>query len=1371
MSWKKHFTVYNNTNQKSSRKSKGSVEGYNTRFQSWLPEVYSGMPNRIERYMQYDQMDMDVEINMALDTIAEFSTQIDDETELPFTIKYKKEPTDTETKVLNNALTQWCNINEWDRRIFKTFRNVIKYGDQPFIRDPETWELMYVNPQDVTGVVINESEGKNPAQYILRNLDLNLQDKTATTPIAVNRNAGSTTQSPFSSARTGASTSYNTNVTSLNTTQEEFNVDSSNVIHVALSEGMDANYPFGSSILDSVFKTYKQKELLEDSLIIYRVQRAPERRVFYIDTGDMPPHRATAFLEQMKMEVHQKRIPNKTGGGSSIMDAQYNPMCLTLDTKIPLLDGRTLELNELISEYQNGKENWAYSCDPETGKIVPGVITWAGVTRKNAEVVKLTFDNGKTLTVTPDHKIPVFGKGFVEAQNLTPEDSLISFETRGEKLPSSNNDTTYTQVFDHEEKEWKFVHRLVAGYFRKLNQHQEFTYILEGNKNVVHHKDFNRYNNDPRNLQWMNAEDHFKFHGDTNFWNSVTPEEADRVKNKIRKTLQDRWNNLSNDQREKELNKILDTQMKAVWLRQNDPVYKENYRKNIGESRLKFLEKNSNFVKDGWYKGTKTYQENYLNQNKNYSFRMIQIIAETVKKYNSNKKETIHLLSNNQEFLNEIEINNPSDDPKKNCKIIYDKVTNTTLDKTLWHFGYKGWKDFKEKLNVFNHRLVKIEYLNNSQDTGTITIDGNERWHDYHTFATDSGIFVKNSILEDYFFSQTCLSLGTNIPLLDGRELPLSEIIDEYHQGKENWVYGLSDKTHELEAAKITWAGITRKNAKVLKVVLDNGESVIATPDHRFITRDGKEVEAKDLDIGDSLMPLTLMKGYSGPNQNNKKYMRYVSNNDGKRKFVHSTIANKPIGKDTQVHHKDFDSFNNNPSNLQIMKTEDHIQLHKEIGTYSLTTMWKDPEGRKKLIAGMRKMYDNADEEFMKKISERNRKNTISYWNNLDEDIKNKKIEAIKDLQKYVSDKKRINYDINMFNAMVECFDNGYTSVKTLSKELRTYQKFIDAYNNANPYIIRDKQHKEKLCVTDTTLNKIVNVVGYRTFGNWKEEYTNIPKFSNKKISRQNHKIVDIIELEDTIDTGDITIESDSDSHWFGLSSGIYVHNSEGRGSKVEVLPGGQSLGEIEDLLFFSDKLMRGLRVPNSYMPQQSSNDSGMNFTDGRVGTAFIQEFRFNKYCLRLQNTIQPVFDREFKRFMKNRGFNIDSSMFELQFPEPQSFSDYRQIELDSAKAGVFAQLEGVDYLSRRFILKKYLGLSDSEILENERLYQEENPEISGSAAEPGMEDIGLRGGDDFDEDIDLDDFDDDGIGDEEGLDSPISGAEGAEDPPEQGQT
>jgi len=66
------------------------------------------------------------------------------------------------------------------------------------------------------------------------------------------------------------------------TDDSEFTVDAEHVVHLSLSEGLDNNYPFGNSLLETIFKVYKQKELLEDAIIIYRVQRAPERRVFYV---------------------------------------------------------------------------------------------------------------------------------------------------------------------------------------------------------------------------------------------------------------------------------------------------------------------------------------------------------------------------------------------------------------------------------------------------------------------------------------------------------------------------------------------------------------------------------------------------------------------------------------------------------------------------------------------------------------------------------------------------------------------------------------------------------------------------------------------------------------------------------------------------------------------------------------------------------------------------------------------------------------------------------------------------------------------------------------------------------------------------------
>lgn len=331
MSWKKHFTVYQGREVKSKGRNNNGSSGSTSRFQSWLPEVYSGMPNRVERYMQYDQMDMDSEINAALDTIAEFSTQFDDETGVPFHVVYKSDPSESESKILEQALRQWCNLNDWDRRMFKTFRNVIKYGDQPFIRDPETWELLYVNPQDVLKVVVNESEGKKPEQYIVKNLDLNMQNKTATEPLEHNNafSGGSTTGAFASMEGRSYGATSNSNGTGME--QQEYAVNSEHVMHVAMTEGMDQNWPFGTSILDPIFKTYKQKELLEDAIIIYRVQRAPERRVFYVDVGNMPPHKAMGFVERVKNEIHQRRIPNKTGGGQNVMDAQYNPLSIMED--------------------------------------------------------------------------------------------------------------------------------------------------------------------------------------------------------------------------------------------------------------------------------------------------------------------------------------------------------------------------------------------------------------------------------------------------------------------------------------------------------------------------------------------------------------------------------------------------------------------------------------------------------------------------------------------------------------------------------------------------------------------------------------------------------------------------------------------------------------------------------------------------------------------------------------------------------------------------------------------------------------------------------------------------------------------------------
>jgi hypothetical protein len=313
-------------------------------YASRLPEVYSGHPNRVERYNQYENMDMDSEVNACLDIIAEFATQLNEDNSTPFEVNYNEDPTDNEVEILRKQLKQWVKLNKLDQRIFKLFRNTIKYGDQVFVRDPETFEMYWVDMSKVARVIVNESEGKRPEQYVIRDINPNFQNMTV---------AAKTTTDYMTNPITG-SISGNSNYTMPNggmgggtgnsrfmTAMNETCLDAKHVVHLSLNEGLDTFWPFGKSILENIWKVFKQKELLEDSILIYRVQRAPERRIFKIDVGNMPSHLAMQFVERVKNEMHQRRIPTVTGGGANMMDASYNPLSIVEDYFFPQgQDGR-----------------------------------------------------------------------------------------------------------------------------------------------------------------------------------------------------------------------------------------------------------------------------------------------------------------------------------------------------------------------------------------------------------------------------------------------------------------------------------------------------------------------------------------------------------------------------------------------------------------------------------------------------------------------------------------------------------------------------------------------------------------------------------------------------------------------------------------------------------------------------------------------------------------------------------------------------------------------------------------------------------------------------------------------------------------------
>jgi len=404
MTWKRHFQQVSKnkklqaviTNQRS-----GTYPTANTgnNFSSYLPEVYAGHPQRQERYAQYDVMDQDPEVNAALDTISDFSTRkSDDGTDQLFQINYTKTPSDPEVEILRSVLNQWCNVQNMKARLWRIFRNTLKYGDQFFIRDPETLVLHYVENSKVEKIIVDESKGKVPEFYVIRDIDLNLVEKVATKQDDYGNNIQGTGTASLKQSHqtTGQGQSFHKSGGRFDNTQNTHHVEAAHVVHFSLSEGLDANWPFGTSILEPIFKVYKQKELLEDSIVIYRVQRAPERRVFYVDVGGIPVHKSQAYLDKVKMEIHQRRIPTRTGGGNNIADAAYNPLSIMEDYFFAqTADGRGSRVETLP-----GGENLGQIDDLKyfNNKMIRGLRVPSSYLPTGPEDGQATFNDGRVGT-------------------------------------------------------------------------------------------------------------------------------------------------------------------------------------------------------------------------------------------------------------------------------------------------------------------------------------------------------------------------------------------------------------------------------------------------------------------------------------------------------------------------------------------------------------------------------------------------------------------------------------------------------------------------------------------------------------------------------------------------------------------------------------------------------------------------------------------------------------------------------------------------------------------------------------------------------------------------------------------------------------
>ncbi|MBU4502766.1 MAG: DNA topoisomerase (ATP-hydrolyzing) subunit B [Nanoarchaeota archaeon] len=118
-----------------------------------------------------------------------------------------------------------------------------------------------------------------------------------------------------------------------------------------------------------------------------------------------------------------------------------------------------------------------------------------------------------------------------------------------------------------------------------------------------------------------------------------------------------------------------------------------------------------------------------------------------------------------------------------------------------------------------------------------------------------------------------CFSGDTKVALTDGRNLSFKELVKEYKKGKKNYGYTvLADGNIGIE--EIKYPRVTKRNVEVIKVILDNDEEIICTPDHRFMLREGIFRKASELLNEDSLMPLRRKLSEKNYNHKIKKIVK-----------------------------------------------------------------------------------------------------------------------------------------------------------------------------------------------------------------------------------------------------------------------------------------------------------------------------------------------------------------------------------------------------------------------------------------------------------------------------------------------------------------
>jgi len=238
-----------------------------------------GSFDRMSRYSDFSEMEATPEIGSALDIYAEETCSSDDRGKVLHIYSENNRIQEILEELFYDVLNVDFNLTMW-------IRNLVKYGDF-FIFNDISPEYGIINAYPIAISEIEREEG------------FDVED-----PMAVRFRW----------------------ITQGNTVLENWQVS-----HFRLL-GNDAFLPYGSSVLESARRIWRQLILMEDAMLVYRVIRAPERRVFYIDVGNIPPDEIPNYMEQATTSLKRQPAIDKTTGK---LDYRYNPYSVDEDYFLP----------------------------------------------------------------------------------------------------------------------------------------------------------------------------------------------------------------------------------------------------------------------------------------------------------------------------------------------------------------------------------------------------------------------------------------------------------------------------------------------------------------------------------------------------------------------------------------------------------------------------------------------------------------------------------------------------------------------------------------------------------------------------------------------------------------------------------------------------------------------------------------------------------------------------------------------------------------------------------------------------------------------------------------------------------------------------